>query len=156
GAFGLFRRDLLLRIGGLDPESMGEDAELVITLHERMRRDKRDYRVAFVPEPVAWTEVPETMAVLGRQPRRWSRGLAQIMSKHRRMLGNPRFGRVGVLAMPFYFVFELLSPVIELGGLVAMAAGFAFGAIDLQFAAWFAVVGLAYSIFVSACALTIE
>jgi cellulose synthase/poly-beta-1,6-N-acetylglucosamine synthase-like glycosyltransferase len=156
GAFGLFRRDLLLRIGGLDPESMGEDAELVITLHERMRRDKRDYRVAFVPEPVAWTEVPETLAILGRQRRRWSRGLAQIMTKHRRMLGNPRFGRVGLLALPFYFLFELLSPVIELAGLVALVAGFALGAIDWQFAAWLAVVAMAYSLFVSACALTIE
>jgi cellulose synthase/poly-beta-1,6-N-acetylglucosamine synthase-like glycosyltransferase len=155
-AFGLFRRDALLRVGGLDLESMGEDCELIVTLHEHMRRNKRDYRVAFVPEPVAWTEVPETLAILGRQRRRWSRGLAQIMSKHRRMIGNPRFGRVGLFALPFYFLFELISPIIELGGLVAMAAGFALGALDLHFAILFALVAIAYSIFVSACALTIE
>jgi cellulose synthase/poly-beta-1,6-N-acetylglucosamine synthase-like glycosyltransferase len=156
GAFGLFRRDALLRVGGLDLDSLGEDCELIVTLHEHMRRNKRDYRIAFVPEPVAWTEVPETLAILGRQRRRWSRGLAQIMTKHRRMLGNPRFGRVGMVALPFYFVFELLSPIIELGGLVAMAAGFALGALDVHFAILFGLVAIAYSIFVSACALTIE
>jgi cellulose synthase/poly-beta-1,6-N-acetylglucosamine synthase-like glycosyltransferase len=156
GAFGLFRRDVLLRVGGLDLASMGEDAELVVTLHEHMRRDKRDYRIAYVPEPVAWTEVPDTLAVLGRQRRRWSRGLAQIMTKHRRMIGNPRFGRVGLLALPFYFVFELVSPVIELAGLAAMIAGFAVGAIDWQYAVWFAAIAMAYSLFVSACALTVE
>jgi cellulose synthase/poly-beta-1,6-N-acetylglucosamine synthase-like glycosyltransferase len=156
GAFGLFRRDALLRVGGLDLESLGEDAELIVTLHEHMRRDKRNYRIAFVPEPVAWTEVPETLAILGRQRRRWSRGLAQIMTKHRRMIANPRFGRVGLLALPFYLVFELFSPVIEIFGIVALAAGLALGALDIQFALWFGLVAIAYSIFVSACALTIE
>jgi cellulose synthase/poly-beta-1,6-N-acetylglucosamine synthase-like glycosyltransferase len=60
GAFGLFRRDIVLEVGGLDPKSLGEDAELVTTIHEHLRRSKRDYRVVFLPDPVCWTEVPES------------------------------------------------------------------------------------------------
>src|SRR3954451_6361292 len=111
GAFGVFRRDIVLQVGGLDPKSLGEDAELVTTIHEYMRQNKRDYRVVFVPEPVCWTEVTETLAQLGTQRRRWSRGLAQLMRKHRRMIGNPRYGAIGTLALPYYVAFELLGPI---------------------------------------------
>ena len=156
GAFGLFRRDVVVQVGGLDLDSLGEDCELVVTLHEHMRRQKRKYRIVFVPQPVAWTEVPETMRQLARQRRRWSRGLLQILRKHRRMIANPRFGRIGLVALPYYVLFELLAPVIEVLGLVALAAGLAMGAIDVQFAMSFAVVAVVYGVFVSACALTIE
>jgi cellulose synthase/poly-beta-1,6-N-acetylglucosamine synthase-like glycosyltransferase len=156
GAFGLFRRDVVLQVGGLDLDSLGEDAELVVTLHEHMRTQNRDYRIVFVPQPVAWTEVPETLSQLGRQRRRWSRGLLQIMRKHRRMIGNRRFGRIGLLAMPYYFLFELLAPVIEVLGLVALGAGLLLGAVDVSMALWFAVAALAYGVFVSVCALTVE
>jgi cellulose synthase/poly-beta-1,6-N-acetylglucosamine synthase-like glycosyltransferase len=60
GAFGLFRRDLVLEIGGLDLECIGEDAELVARLHRHLRAQRKRYRIAFVPEPVSWTEVPST------------------------------------------------------------------------------------------------
>jgi cellulose synthase/poly-beta-1,6-N-acetylglucosamine synthase-like glycosyltransferase len=156
GAFGLFRRDVLLSVGGLDPVSLGEDAELVITIHEQMRRQRRDYRVVYVPEPVCWTEVPETFSQLAKQRRRWSRGLAMIMLKHRRMIGNPRFGRIGLVALPFYLIFELLSPVLEFFGVIALAVGFAVGVVHWEYALAFATVAGAYSVFVSACALTIE
>jgi cellulose synthase/poly-beta-1,6-N-acetylglucosamine synthase-like glycosyltransferase len=156
GAFGLFRKDLVIKVGGLDLNSIGEDAELVITLHEYMRAEGRDYRVVFVPEPVAWTEAPETLRQLGRQRRRWSRGLAQITVKHRKMIGNPRYGRIGLLAIPYYVLFELLSPVIETLGVVAVAVGLATGVLNWSYALWFGLVAVAYGLFVSACALTIE
>lgn len=82
GAFGLFRRDVVMELGGLDPQSLGEDAELVARLHHDLRRQKRDYRVVFVSDPVCWTEVPESVAILARQRRRWSRGLAQVLWRH--------------------------------------------------------------------------
>jgi cellulose synthase/poly-beta-1,6-N-acetylglucosamine synthase-like glycosyltransferase len=130
GAFGLFRRDLVVEVGGLDALSLAEDAELVVTLQEHLRRGRRPHRVVFVPEPVCWTEVPETLAVLGRQRRRWSHGLAQLLWKHRRMIGNPRFGPIGLLALPFFLLFELLGPVVELVGLAAVGLAAVLGALD--------------------------
>ena len=103
GAFGIFRRDVVIAARGLDLESLGEDAELVTTVHEYLRRARRDYRIVFVPEPVCWTEVPETLSQLGSQRRRWSRGLAQLLRKHRRMIGNPRYGRIGLAYRRFSY-----------------------------------------------------
>ena len=59
GAFGLYRRDVVVAVGGLH-DTIGEDFELVMRIHRRMRDEKRDYRVTFVSEPVSWTEVPTT------------------------------------------------------------------------------------------------
>jgi cellulose synthase/poly-beta-1,6-N-acetylglucosamine synthase-like glycosyltransferase len=156
GAFGVFRRDVVLSVGGLDPDSLGEDAELVTTIHEHLRTEKRDYRVVFVPQPVCWTEVPDSLSQLAKQRRRWSRGLAQLVRKHRRMVGNPRYGSIGTVALPYYVAFELLGPVVELFGVLAVIAGLALGVVDLWFAAVFAAAAVGYGLFVSCCALTIE
>jgi cellulose synthase/poly-beta-1,6-N-acetylglucosamine synthase-like glycosyltransferase len=132
GAFGLFRRDLVVEIGGLDPLSLAEDAELVVSLQEHLRRQGRPHRLVFVPEPVCWTEVPESWQVLGRQRRRWSHGLGQLLWKHRRMIANPRYGTVGLLALPFFLLFELLGPVIEVLGLASVALAAGIGVLDLS------------------------
>jgi cellulose synthase/poly-beta-1,6-N-acetylglucosamine synthase-like glycosyltransferase len=130
GAFGLFRRDVLVEVGGMDAHSLAEDAELVVTLQEHLRRQGRPHRMVFVPEPVCWTEVPESWTVLGRQRRRWSHGLGQLLWKHKRMIGNPRYGAVGLLALPFFLLFEALGPVVEVLGLVSVAVAAATGVLD--------------------------
>lgn len=168
GAFGMFRRDLVIEVGGLDHQSMGEDAELVARLHHHLRKNKRrDYRIMFVSEPVCWTEVPTTFKVLARQRRRWSRGLAEVLWRHKTMMFNPKYGRIGLFVMPYYLWFELLGPVVELLGFLTLIAclatwavgtivGFDFWLINPQFAALFALVALAYGFLLSATALTVE
>jgi len=156
GAFGIFRRDLLVRIGGLDHDTIGEDAELVVRLHHYLRERGEDYRVVFVAEPVSWSEAPSSMRVLGRQRRRWHRGIAEILSKHRRMILNPRYGRIGMVALPYYVLFELLAPFVELGALVLLPLGLWIDAIDVDFAIRFALVAYGYGLLVSLTALFIE
>lgn len=156
GAFGMFRRDVVVSVGGLDVTNLGEDFDLVTRIHQRMRRERTDYRVVFVPEPVVWTEVPPTRSVLGRQRRRWHRGLAQTLWRHRDMIGNPRYGRIGLLTLPYYVVFELLAPVVEVFGLLAMAAGFAVGAINLHFALLFTAVAFGYAFLLTVASAALE
>jgi cellulose synthase/poly-beta-1,6-N-acetylglucosamine synthase-like glycosyltransferase len=156
GAFGMFRRDVVVEVGGLDPTNLGEDFDLVTRIHRRMRDERRPYRVVFVAEPVVWTEVPPTLAVLRRQRKRWHRGLAQTLWRHRGMIGNPRYGRIGLVTLPYYVLFELLAPVIELAGLVAMAAGLAVGAINLPFAVLFALVAFGYSFLITIASIALE
>jgi len=156
GAFGLFRRDLLIEIGGLDPRSLAEDAELVVTLQEHLRRQGRPHRVVFVPEPVCWTEVPETLDVLGCQRRRWAHGLGQLLWKHRRMIGNPRFGSVGLLALPFLLFFELLGPVIEVLGLGSVVAAAGLGILDVRTALVMVGLALALGTLLSTTAVAVE
>ena len=156
GAFGIFRRDTVVAVGGLDLNTMGEDAELVLKIHRVMRERRVPYRVTFVPEPVCWTQVPHSARMLARQRRRWSQGLAELLWKHRRMAGNPQYGRIGLLTVPYYLVFELLTPFVELCGLGVVAASFALGIVNLRFALIFAGVAYAYGMFVSVVAVAIE
>lgn len=156
GAFGLFRRDVVVSVGGLARDCIGEDAELVVRIHREMRRRRRPYRMVFVAEPVSWTEVPETRRVLARQRRRWHRGLAETLWRHRGMLGNPRYGRIGLLAMPYYVLFELLAPVLEIAGLAVVLTGWALGLVDGRFMLLFVLVAYGFAVLLSVAALTVE
>ncbi|WP_217241965.1 glycosyltransferase family 2 protein [Streptomyces sp. AC555_RSS877] len=149
GAFGLFRKDAVVAVGGMDPDCIGEDAELVIRLHRHMREQGRDYRIVFVAEPISWSEAPSKLTILARQRRRWHRGLTEILLKHRRMIGNPRYGRIGLLALPFYVVFELLAPLVELAGLILVPLGVLIGAVNVDFLWRFMLAAYAYAIVVS-------
>ncbi len=116
GAFGLFRADVVRTVGGLDATTLGEDAELVVRIQRWVGDSGTDGRVVFVNEPVAWTEVPEDLGTLGRQRRRWHRGLAEIFARHRGMILRRRYGVIGMVTMPWFWAFELLAPLVELAG----------------------------------------
>ena len=117
GAFGVFRRDILLEVGGYRTDTVGEDIELIVRLHRHMRDAGRPYRVEFIPDPVCWTEAPEKLSILRRQRTRWQRGLLDTLMIHRGMLFNRRYGRLGMIGMPYFLAFELLGPVIEIIGI---------------------------------------
>ena len=121
GAFGVFRKDLVVEAGGFEIATIGEDFELVVRLHRHLRERKRPYHITLVPDPVCWTEVPEEARVLGRQRNRWQRGLLETLWKHRYMWFNPKYGRVGLFSMPYFIFFEALAPVIEVLGYVVFA-----------------------------------
>jgi cellulose synthase/poly-beta-1,6-N-acetylglucosamine synthase-like glycosyltransferase len=128
----------------------------VVRLHRHLRRLHRDYRVLFVAEPVSWSEAPETARALGQQRRRWHRGLSEVMWKHRGMLGNPRYGRIGLFALPYYLLFELVAPIVELAGVVLVPLGVWVGAVDVPFALQFLVVAYGYALVVNLIALAVE
>ena len=127
GAFGLFRRSIVVEAGGFWTQTVGEDMELVVRLHHQSRKGSVAQRITFVPDPVAWTQVPETLSALARQRDRWQRGLLETLVRHIGMLGNPRYGRVGLLGFPFFFFFEMLGPLIELAGYAVFALTVALG-----------------------------
>ena len=113
GAFGVFRRDVLVDAGGLVGTTMGEDMEVTMRLHELGRRAGRRTRIGFVPEAVCWTEAPADLHSLRGQRVRWHVGLLDNLRLHSRMLLRPRYGSVGMLGMPGV-VLEALSPVMQL------------------------------------------
>jgi cellulose synthase/poly-beta-1,6-N-acetylglucosamine synthase-like glycosyltransferase len=132
GAFGLFRRDVVIQAGGYRTKTVGEDFELIVRLHRVCRAERRPYRVVYVPDPVCWTEAPERARFLRRQRQRWYRGLLEVLFIHRRMLCNPRYGTVGMLALPSFLLFEALGPVVELSGYGITVALFITGGINLK------------------------
>lgn len=142
GAFGVFRKDLVVKAGGFDTSTVGEDFELVVRLHRRMREWGQPYHITLVPDPICWTEVPEDLKTLGRQRNRWQRGLWEALWKHRRMWFNPAYGRVGLFSMPYFLLFEALAPIIEVAGYLVFAWSVWRHSINTPFAILFLYVAL--------------
>jgi len=156
GAFGLFRRDAVLRAGGYLHDTVGEDMELVLRLRRLGYERGGPRNIAFVPDPVAWTEAPETLRVLGRQRDRWHRGLADVLWRHRRLMLNPRYGAMGMVVFPYFVAVELLAPVVEAAGLVGLVAGLALGAVDVPFALLFLLVAYGLGATLTVMTLALE
>lgn len=135
GAFGVFEKDLVVAIGGYRLGTVGEDMDLVTRLHHYMRqRGDKDYAIKFIPDPVCWTEVPSTLAVLGRQRRRWQKGCLEVLGQHDQMFLNPRYGALGMFAYPFLLIFEGWGVVVELLGYIVFALACWRGSIESDFA----------------------
>jgi cellulose synthase/poly-beta-1,6-N-acetylglucosamine synthase-like glycosyltransferase len=156
GAFGLFRRDSVIEAGGFEPGSLAEDLELVIRLHGVSREKKRPYKIVFVPTPVCWTEVPDSLKNLKIQRRRWQRGGLESMWKHRAMLFNPKFGIVGCFGMPYLLLLEILGPCIEVTGYVITIAGLLGGFIGFTSALLFFVGSVLFGTMISISAVLLE
>jgi cellulose synthase/poly-beta-1,6-N-acetylglucosamine synthase-like glycosyltransferase len=127
GAFGLFRREAVVAAGGYNPQTLGEDMELVVRLHRLHRLERRPYAIAFLPDPVCWTEAPESLRMLHSQRTRWQRGLHETLWLNRALIFNPRGGAPGWLALPYMIAFEWAAPFLETAGYVFMGAGFLSG-----------------------------
>lgn len=149
GAFGVFRTDLVRAIGGYRPRAIGEDFDLVVRLHRHLRDEGADYKIEFVPDPVCWTEVPSDLRSLARQRARWQKGLLDVLWPNRDMLFRPRYGRIGLLALPYLWVFELLAPAVELGGMVTIALAACLGALSREFFLQFLFFGYAFATVIS-------
>jgi glycosyl transferase family 2 len=130
--------------------------ELVVRLHAHLRERGESYRITFVPEPTCWTEAPEDFKTLSTQRRRWQRGLGQTLWRHRRLMANPRYGSVGLLALPCFLIFEFLAPALEALGIVVVILAVAVGAVSLSFLAAFSGVSLLIWILLSFAAVLLE
>jgi cellulose synthase/poly-beta-1,6-N-acetylglucosamine synthase-like glycosyltransferase len=156
GAFGLFERRAAVLAGGYATNSVGEDMELVVRMH-RIRRERRQpYRIGFVPDPVCWTEVPESFRVLRRQRTRWQRGLIDTLVRHRAMIGRPKYGTVGMISLPGFVMFEMMSPLVEFSGYLLFPILWVLGLLNPAAVFAFFVLAIMYTMLVSALAVLLE
>jgi cellulose synthase/poly-beta-1,6-N-acetylglucosamine synthase-like glycosyltransferase len=156
GAFGVFQKDAVIAVGGYRLNTVGEDMELVVHMHRYMREQKRKYEIRFLPDPVCWTEVPESLKSLGRQRNRWQRGLIDSLQMHRKMMLNPRYGAVGMVAFPYFVFFEMLAPMVELSGYIIIPLSYALGMVDFLFFALFLTVAILLGAIISMMAIILE
>jgi len=156
GAFGLFRRTVVVEAGGYRTDTVGEDMELVTRLHLRFRTAGKPYRIPFVPDPICWTEAPESLRVLRSQRMRWQRGLLESLTLNRALLFHPRGGAPGWLAFPVLVFFEALGPLIEIVGYGFMTATLLLGWVSREGFAAFMLAAVALGLALSASALLLE
>ncbi len=151
GAFGLFKKDVVIAAGGYHNETMGEDMELVVKLHEYCRMNYMQYSICYATDAICWTQAPERLGDLKKQRKRWHLGLFQSMVKHRKILFNPQFGAVGCVSYVYFLIYELLSPFIEIFGVLTMFLAFFMDLINVPFMVLFFMI---YAVFGSVLSLT--
>ena len=116
GAFGLFRKQTVIDVGGYKRNTIGEDMEIVVRIHRYMRKNRKKYRVKFDEFSICWTQGPMSMQDIRSQRRRWQIGLMDTLISHIGMTFNPRYGFVGLISVPYNWIFELLGAVVEVIG----------------------------------------
>ena len=151
GAFGLFKKDTVIAVGGYDNKTMGEDMELVVKLHEYCTINGIDYAIRYATDAICWTQVPERLRDLCKQRKRWYLGLFQSMYKHRIMFCNYRFGAVSYVSYIYFLIYELLSPFIEVFGVFTMVLAWWCDLINVPFMLLFFLI---YAVFGGVLTLT--
>ena len=156
GAFGVFRKETVISVGGYKTGCIGEDMELVVRLHRTLIEKGRPYKIHFVPDPVCWTEAPESLAVLRNQRVRWQIGLAESLMANKSLLFNRKGGAVSWLAFPFFLVFECFGPILEVFGFLIIAYSFYSGLIPNEFFLIFMMLAVGLGMLISVISLSLE
>lgn len=155
GAFGVFSKKWVVEAGGY-AHTVGEDMELVVRLHRLIKEKKVNKKIIYVPDPVCWTEAPESIKFLRRQRKRWHRGLFDSLWKHKKLLFNPKYGSIGLFAMPYFFFIEFLGPLIELIGYIILIISIFTGSIYIEYALLFFILAFIYGSIYSMAAVLLE
>jgi cellulose synthase/poly-beta-1,6-N-acetylglucosamine synthase-like glycosyltransferase len=138
GAFGLFERRIIAEVGGylttsaFKKDTVGEDMELVVRITKQAYDHHLNFRVDYIYNAICYTEVPQNFKSLRKQRNRWQRGLVDILSYHRVMIGNPKYKQVGLLGTPYFFLFEMFGPLIEIQGILALIISGVLGLLSLN------------------------
>lgn len=106
GPLGVFRKRVMLEVGGYEEDTFAEDCDLTLKILER------GWKIRYEPEAVAFTEAPEDLRDLIKQRYRWTRGILQALRKRRRAFVSPR--NVGLTVAVWYMAFEgLIWPAVN-------------------------------------------
>ncbi len=132
GAFGAFRKSVVIECGGYKVNTIGEDMDIIMKLHKKMREEKRKYKIKFLADPICWTQVPESLKDLRSQRRRWQIGLFDSLLNYRSMILNPKYGTIGTVVVPSFWIFELIGPVVEFLGYVFIPLAYLFGLLEFS------------------------
>jgi len=152
GAFGMFKKDIVIDAGGYDHSTIGEDMELVVKLHVFCRANNRPYLIKYAPDAICWTQVPERLHDLTSQRRRWHLGLFQSMWKYKEVFANPRFGAISWISYFYFLVYELASPFIELFGIITIVLAFLVELINVKFMIMFFLIYVIFGVILTTTA----
>jgi len=156
GTFSLFNKAAVISVGGYNIKHVAEDMELIVKLHRYHLKNKKPYKIKFISDPICWSEVPENLKMLGRQRRRWHMGLIQSIMEHKTLTFNPRYGKLGLLIIPYYLFFEMLGPIVELLGYIIVPLSYFLGLLSYEYFLIFLILAIFYGVFLSTSGVFLE
>jgi len=155
GAFGIFRKDIVKKIGGYR-HTIGEDFDLVVRMIRYCFDHGLLYSVRFVPDTVCWTQAPSDYGSLLKQRNRWQRGLMETLYHNKKMIFNPKYKKIGLLAIPYFIFIEALSPFITLLGVSSIFLFYLYGLINKDAIVIFFLLEFAWGIVINIGSLALD
>lgn len=155
GAFGIFRKDMVMAIKGYR-HTVGEDMDLVVRLHKYCRENNIRYKIIFVPDPVCWTQVPSDIGSLLKQRNRWHRGLIDSLWFSKEMFFNPAYGVIGLIGYPYFLFIEALGPLIEFIGYIGFILFYIFGLLNREFAILFFTIAFLWGMWINVGSILLD
>lgn len=156
GAFGIFDKKIAIEVGGYDTNTVGEDMEIIVRMRRHMEEQNKKYRVAYIPDPLCWTEAPDNYKTLISQRNRWTRGTIETLRKHRKIAFNKNYGAFGLVSYPYWLIFERLASIIEVLGVLYLIVLIIFDEVNWVYAALFMAMAYLFSVLFSIVALFSE
>lgn len=158
GAFGLFDKKIAISVGGYDTKTVGEDMEIIVRMRRYMEEleSKPKYKVAYIPDPLCWTEAPDSYKVFISQRNRWTRGTIETLKIHRKIGFNKNYGAMGLLSYPYWFLFERMAPIIEILGLIYFGVLIAFEKVRWDYTLAFILVAYLFTVLFSIISIISE
>lgn len=133
GGLGMFDKEIVIEVGGYWHKSLGEDMELITRMRKLMSEKKQKFSIKYIPESLCWTEVPSDKTIFLRQRVRWARGLIQTLYLHKKMIFNPKYGKTGMVVLPYFLFCEFAVPLLEVFGVMVLIINFIFFSINYEF-----------------------
>lgn len=156
GAFGLFRRDFAIRVGGFSVGSMGEDFDFTVKLHKYIYDSHVDYKIKFVPTAICWTQVPEKWKILQNQRIRWHIGALQTFFHFKNLMLRPKYHRVGFALLPYSVLTDIIGPLTEFFGYLLLPFFWYFQIVNGNIIASYFLLGICYNILINSVAIAID
>lgn len=156
GAFGLFDRKIAIEVGGYDTNTVGEDMEIIVRMRRVMEEKKEKYKVAYIPDPLCWTEAPDNYKIFISQRNRWTRGTIETLRKHRKLMLNPKYKSLGIISYPYWLLYERLAPIIEIIGILYFSVLIALQDVRWDYSIAFLLAAYLFSVFFSLVAIFSE
>lgn len=156
GAFSVFSKQWVIETGGYTKHAIGEDMELIVKLHRLIKDRNLKKRIEFVSEPVCWTEAPQSFSILRNQRRRWQQGLIDSLWRHKHMAFNPKYGTIGLISLPYFWLVECLGPIIEVGGYIYIIVSFFMGQIYFEVAILLSLLFILYGSIISMLSVVLD
>lgn len=156
GAFGLFDKKIAIKVGGYDTNTVGEDMEIIVRMRRYMEDQKQKYKVAYIPDPLCWTEAPDNYKTFISQRNRWTRGTIETLKKHHKIGFNPKYKALGLISYPYWFFFERMAPIIEIAGIIYFGLLIVLQEVRWDYAFAFLILAYLFSVLFSIVAIVSE
>jgi poly-beta-1,6-N-acetyl-D-glucosamine synthase len=133
GGFAVWRKDIVLEVGGFSTEYTTEDVEFTFRIQDYiLENKKRGYKILMLPYLVGWTEGPQDISHFFSQRCLWQKTVNEAVWKYRHIFLNIRHGLFAFFTLPYYVFVETLGAFLEAASIILVLWGWIAGILQVD------------------------